>query len=109
MNEPRYLTSKPANPIVEHKRANDELNLYTTNGIESKLNHSYGTLTYPRESIDFVVEAMFFHLCERRRAFSMEELYKEATGFNFRDLIVDMQSRIAYRLSKKIRLAKQGA
>lgn len=95
--------SKNDNPIVQHKNAIDEMNLYVNHGIPTTLTHSCGTLTYPRESIDHVVAAMFAKLITNPRAMSLEELYQEATGFYLRDLISDMQSRIAYRLQKRIR------
>lgn len=95
------------NPIVQHKNANDELNLYANHGIPTKITHNCGTLTYPRESIDFVVDALFTKLVKNPRATTFEELYQEATGFYFRDLIGTMQASISSRLVKRLQAHKR--
>ena len=107
MNPLKATRQERINPIVQHKNANDELNLYANHGIPTKVTYNCGTLTYPRESIDFVVDALFTKLLKTPRAISIEELYQEATGFYFRDLIGTMQGSIGNRLEKRIRAHKQ--
>lgn len=102
-----YKPPHEKTPIVLHKLANDEMNLYAKNGIESVLSHDRGTLMYSRDMINFVVDAMFRQVVEHRRATTFDELYKDATGFNFRDLADHVRASIMNRLSKRIRQHKQ--